>query len=113
MTKPRQYLLQVKKGRDRHMGYVCKRYVKKPIPVEAVQVQKEMNEAPDWYFDAIKHNVIHRPNSNTGLSVITLEGVMFAPWGSYIIRGVHGELYPIREDIFNETYEEYEGDDHE
>ena len=40
------------------------------------------------------------------LYIKTLEGDMFAPIGSYIIKGVNGEFYPCREDIFEKTYEE-------
>ncbi len=36
----------------------------------------------------------------------TLEGAMRADIGDYIIRGIKGEIYPCKEDIFNLTYEE-------
>jgi hypothetical protein len=39
------------------------------------------------------------------LVVVTLEGDMTATVGDYIIRGVKGEFYPCREDIFKLTYE--------
>ena len=40
------------------------------------------------------------------LLIDTLEGVMKARVGDYIIKGVHGEFYPCKPDIFNETYED-------
>lgn len=40
-----------------------------------------------------------------GISIETLEGVMMANVGDYIIRGVRGEYYPCKGDIFEETYE--------
>jgi hypothetical protein len=40
------------------------------------------------------------------VSIPTLEGVMRAEPGDYVIRGVHGEFYPCKPDIFFETYEE-------
>ena len=40
------------------------------------------------------------------LTIRTLEGAIFCPVGSWIIRGVKGELYPCRDDIFRKTYEE-------
>ena len=40
-----------------------------------------------------------------GLKIYTLEGVMDASIGDYIIRGVKGELYPCKPDIFHETYD--------
>lgn len=36
----------------------------------------------------------------------TLEGVYIARVGDYIVKGVHGEFYPCKPDIFEETYEE-------
>lgn len=46
----------------------------------------------------------------TGDFVIrTLEGDMHAKYGDYIIRGVQGEFYPCRYDIFEQTYEEVAG----
>ena len=40
------------------------------------------------------------------LLIDTLEGVMKARVDDYIIKGVHGEFYPCKPDIFNETYED-------
>lgn len=53
---------------------------KKPVVVEAYQTNKE-------------------------LDISTLEGIMHASIGDYIITGVHGEQYPCKPDIFWETYE--------
>lgn len=68
------------------------KYVKKPVVIEAYQTDKEM--------------IIH-----------TLEGNMKASVGDCIITGVHGEQYPCKPDIFEETYEpvvdESEGGTHE
>ena len=43
---------------------------------------------------------------NDVLIIPTLEGTMAAEIGSYIIRGIKGEYYPCRGDIFEDTYEE-------
>lgn len=40
-----------------------------------------------------------------GLSIETLEGRMFASMGDWIIRGVNGEHYPCKPDIFEKTYD--------
>lgn len=45
------------------------------------------------------------------LVIPTLEGDHVATLGDYIIRGVHGELYPCKSDIFKETYEPAEDDE--
>lgn len=77
------------------------KYVKKPIPVEAIQ----------WTghnFDKIHDFVTNNPIVITGKNEIilsTLEGDMRAPEGSWIIRGPMGEYYPCRGDVFEETYE--------
>ncbi len=43
---------------------------------------------------------------NPILKIETLEGLMIAAKGDYIIKGVQGEFYPCKPDIFAETYEE-------
>ena len=43
-----------------------------------------------------------------GLKIFTLEGAMSASIGDWIIKGVHGEFYPCKPDIFDKTYEEVE-----
>jgi hypothetical protein len=45
-------------------------------------------------------------NSEEGLYITTLEGVMRADKGDWIIKGVKGELYPCKPDIFEMTYEQ-------
>lgn len=46
-----------------------------------------------------------RDNSNGQLEIPTLEGIMIAMPGDWIIKGVKGELYPCKPDIFAATYE--------
>lgn len=42
---------------------------------------------------------------NPVIRIITLEGMMTAELGDYIIKGVNGEFYPVKPDIFEKTYE--------
>ena len=63
-----------------------KKYVKKPIVVEAYRTNDE-------------------------LEIETLEGTMKASQGDFIITGVHGEKYPCKPDIFWETYEDFNDED--
>lgn len=44
-------------------------------------------------------------DAHDGFIVRTLEGPLFAPWGSYLAIGIDDELYPIADDIFQKTYE--------
>lgn len=78
------------------------KYRKKPVEVDAVQWTgnnvdeiEEFGSLDVWF------------NENE-LYVITLEGTMKASVGDYIIKGVHGEFYPCKPDIFAKTYEEVE-----
>ena len=48
---------------------------------------------------------------NKGLKVKTLEGEVIASIGDYIIKGVIGEFYPCKPDVFKKTYEKVENDE--
>jgi len=54
--------------------------------------------------DFAGNNIKYTPGG--GLQIITLKGVMTAKLYDYIIRGVNGEFYPCKPDIFEKTYEE-------
>lgn len=79
------------------------RYRKKPVVIEAWQWDgvATSNERPEWLRD---HRVTPDHNEQI-LKIATLEGVMIANRGDWIIRGVKGELYPCKPDIFAATYE--------
>lgn len=76
------------------------RYRKKPVEVEAVYYTGwNQTEVMAWCGGqraGARHELI---------GIDTLEGRMFAKPGDYIIRGVAGEFYPCRQDIFEKTYE--------
>lgn len=78
-----------------------KKYVKKPIPIEAVQWDGSNQDEIAAFCGATA--VIE----DGKLSIHTLEGVMRARIGDFIIKGVRGEFYPCEKSIFEETYEEY------
>ena len=89
-----------------------KKYRKKPVVIEAMQVTKEaMHEAllEEWSEGAVQvGRLTTSPNSTevTGyVNIETLEGTMRGELGDWIIRGVQGEFYPIKPDIFEATYE--------
>ena len=76
------------------------KYVKKPIPIEAIQwTGDNFDEIYNFMNDC--HPFID-PSNN--LYIKTLEGDMLAEPYSYIIKGVEGEFYPCRGDIFEKTY---------
>lgn len=84
------------------------KYRKKPVVIEAVKTLETINKLrnheaiPEW-FDADRVKI-------TGNKAVikTLEGDMVANEDDYIIRGVNGELYPCKPDIFEKTYEAVE-----
>lgn len=87
------------------------RYVKKPIVIEAVKWKGFNNdEIKDFAGDSVKIEVIREGDADNGIppsvdcSIETLEGVMKANVGDYIIKGVNGEFYPCKPDIFEKTY---------
>lgn len=86
------------------------RYRKRPVVVEAFQWTGDKNQTddPTWIKEAVKKGVVSIfPKSPEGLIMMidTLEGVMTAKPNDYIIRGVNGEFYPCKPDIFEKTYE--------
>ena len=87
------------------------KYRKKPIEVEAFRLF--FHPYPEWFFDQMKAGnislVLNGPGDNR-VEIRTLEGEMMAYKGDYIIRGVKGEIYPCKADIFEMTYEKVEGE---
>lgn len=94
------------------------KYRKKPIVIEAFQMTeaRRMDNAdwPEWLHQAwngetdapgtLQRAYRGHPLPDQ-LAVITLEGWHLVSWGDWIIRGVKGELYPCKPDIFAMTYE--------
>lgn len=88
------------------------KFKKKPVVIEAVQISKRMDlTSPDWWAAAVQANqvILHGMGKMTRdvpwVEIRTLEGVMRGDAGDWIIRGVQGELYPCKPDIFAATYE--------
>jgi len=86
------------------------KYKKKPVVIEAVLFNGDRNwsESPEWLIAATKKGrdevgALHvfPPTAR----IMTLEGPMKASAGDFIIRGVKGELYACKPDIFAATYE--------
>ena len=82
------------------------KFRKKPVVIEAMQ-----------FTDESKDRVFHFVRCNTAadfedgrpvLKIQTLEGVMTAQVGDWVIKGVNGEFYPCKPDIFEKTYEPVE-----
>lgn len=77
-----------------------KKYRKKTVTIEAIQwLGTNLSEIDDFVGGSIA-------NKGTTLVIHTLEEDMEASIGDYIIKGVKGEFYPCKPDIFAKTYEE-------
>ncbi len=76
------------------------KYRKKPVTIEAIQYK---GNNPTEIHDFVRKHMFRDIDGN--LSIHTLEGDMKASIGDYIIRGVDGEFYPCKPDIFKKTYE--------
>lgn len=84
-----------------------RKFRKKPVVIEAIHLG---DAAPDEVIAFMggeeKRNVDFSMNFKTGeIRIVTLEGTMHASHGDWVIRGVKGELYPCKPDIFDATYE--------
>mgnify|MGYP000887914126 FL=1 len=86
-----------------------KKYRKKPAIIEAIQFfddAETLSKISDFMNDEIR--VDYKNPSKPVLKIKTLEGVMSANIGDYIIKGVKGEFYPCKPDIFEMSYEAIE-----
>ena len=87
-----------------------KKYRKKPVEIDAVELSlstmgalmTQMKE--EGHTSAVYSNPPAR--AVTGLAIHTLEGIMIANMGDYVIRGIQGEYYPCKPEIFLASYEE-------
>ena len=78
-------------------------YRKKPVVIEAEQYLLGEVIRAKWLFDAMESGIVF--SDADGLKIKTLEGVMSASVGDWIIKGVKGEIYACKPDIFAATYE--------
>lgn len=98
------------------------KYRKKPVVIDAIQWDGEnypattwlpnLTEFPDYHWTEGAKRAALSPEEITRhldfLHIGTLEGVMACAPGDWIIRGVKGEIYPCKPDIFAATYEPVE-----
>lgn len=86
------------------------RYRKLPVEIEACQwdgTRDSAREIGQWLADNGEGHMgaLLKGNEMVSLLIPTLEGTMEASSGDYIIKGVAGEFYPCKADIFEKTYE--------
>ena len=86
------------------------KYSKKPVVIEAMRFYADelvMVEVARWCGGRIGSEAKASDHTDVAhwIDIPTLEGVMKASPGDYIIKGVRGEFYPCKPDIFEATYE--------
>jgi len=95
------------------------KFRKKPVEIEAMRLHAETSESDfldpntrahaeiaGWMMGSgFRDFKVHGDRRPFGLLIHTLEGDMLADPGDWIIRGVQGEFYPCKPDIFEATYE--------
>lgn len=87
------------------------KYRKKPVVIEAVQYKGcrfgvcQWSEYPKWVSEAFEHEHLFLTEVEEELYVQSLEEDHHVSAGDYIIRGIKGELYTCKPDIFELTYE--------
>lgn len=91
---------------------MIKKYIKKHIPVEAVQWKGspviDTQEERKFLLDKAQFGI---DGEEVVLIVHTLEGDVKAHPGDYIVKGVDGEFYPVKKEIFEKTYVEAKEDE--
>jgi hypothetical protein len=81
-------------------------FVKKPVCIEARELTKEnLLEMTFWLGGG---RTVSTPSMPDGFAILTPEGLMRANIGDYILKGIKGEFYPCKADIFHMTYEKVE-----
>lgn len=83
------------------------KYRKKPVEIEAVQFKDDSADTLIKLQEFMQSDlrVLFADPDNPVIKIETLEGIMDASIGDFIIKGVNGELYPCKPDIFEKTYE--------
>ncbi|HMA78977.1 MAG TPA: hypothetical protein VKP88_07690 [Candidatus Paceibacterota bacterium] len=79
----------------------AKKYTKRPIEITAMRVEKPYKRVAEWCGGTI---ITEDGRAFHCILIETLEGKMEARVGDYVIRGIEGEFYPCRPDIFERTY---------
>lgn len=87
---------------------MIKKYRKKPVIIEAIQFEDNADciLAIHKFVGQETTRVNYEDKDNPYIKIETLEGTMKASVGDYIIKGVNGEFYPCKPDIFAKTYDE-------
>lgn len=82
------------------------KYRKKPVVIDAIQFKDDVETIDNISNMGLDPCIVdYADKNNPIIKINTLEGTMIANVGDYIIKGVKGEFYPCKPDIFEATYE--------
>jgi len=86
---------------------MIKKYRKKPVEIEAIQyIGNNVEEVEEFVGNQLLRYNNTQEENDYSLGIPTLEGIMKASVGDYIIRGVRNEFYPCKPEIFRIIYDE-------
>jgi hypothetical protein len=85
------------------LSSAVRRFRKKPVVIEAIQFTDESKDRCGCFVTCNWAAVFK--DGKPAIEIQTLEGTMTAVIGDWIIKGVKGEFYPCKPDIFEATYE--------
>ena len=88
------------------------KFRKRPVVIEATIFTRETFEFVKVFTNGTAHSftIERRLNGRCTCIIPTLEGEHIATEGDWIIKGIKGEFYPCKPDIFEKTYEKIEQD---
>lgn len=81
------------------------KFRKKPVVINAVQFDGKIATLEPLLALGVPDCSVEQEFSENWAEIVTLEGTMRCEPGDWVIRGIKGELYPCRNDIFEATYE--------
>lgn len=88
------------------------KYIKKPVVIEAIQwTGLNLEEIKEFVGDSLIYTIhdsaweVGKGSPVVFMEIKTLEGIHTVSKGDYIIKGIKGEFYPCKPDIFIETYD--------
>lgn len=88
---------------------------KKPAVVDVYKIEDSlfMLGAPRWFTEAYLNNKIfgYIEDFGKGVRIKTLEGIVYAPFGYYVVKDTEGEIYACEPNIFHRNYEISENGD--
>ena len=91
------------------MDSILKKYRKRPVEIDAIQLHMSNMDGliTQMRRDGYEVESFSQPpmQAISGIRIKTLEGTMEANFGDYIIKGIQGEYYPCKPDIFDKTYD--------